>query len=508
MSQILLPLALLGAVGAVRRRNRRDGPESAAQPSTRQRSQPHVPAQPVPAPSAPVGPPEGQLAMRPTGMPSFMGSDYNYIWDQLAQGAQRRYDQAFPTPQSVPRVTPPARDAATGTQDKRASMPVNVGPQDQWRYGTNVSYNNASNSQPAGSSATYSNASASSPGSPYYVGSATDWMRTPYHASQIESERNQGPLGGLRQTLTDPVLSTLLVGSAALGMGGLGGASKFMDAWLPNVLGIGQAETDQRQLQEAREASNRQAARGELMYQSVSDMLPYAHQALRGQAGGQFDTLDATQKSAYDAYAPGVQGRYDQRTSDVMGLLEGQGTQARRDIAETARKNLSATQQQLARSGFGGGQFTQAAQQGAQREQSDALGRLNEALAAQKADAYMKTSGDAAMAAQRLGALNYDDRMNLAQQRATTNLGMMQDEWNQELQNLYNIIGWIGGVEHMYPQMMGVNNLIQSASSSNASRRAQQAAQEQADAMMTGSIIGGIGNIGGSLLGNPSLFKR
>jgi hypothetical protein len=96
----------------------------------------------------------------------------------------------------------------------------------------------------------------------------------------------------------------------------------------------------------------------------------------------------------YDTRSQGLIDDYQNRLNTGMGYLEGQGEQGKRDILEQARINEAAAAQQLARSGFGGGQFLAASKAGQTREATNALNRLNEALAAQKFDAYSGLSGD------------------------------------------------------------------------------------------------------------------
>lgn len=132
----------------------------------------------------------------------------------------------------------------------------------------------------------------------------------------------------------------------------------------------------------------------------------------------------------YDSRFRTMEGQFQDRLNTGMGLLEGQGEQGRRDIKEAARVNAAAAQQQLARSGFGGGQFLAGVQTGKTREEAAATNRLNELLGAQKFDAYKGLSGDLMGARERGLADRTNLDTTLTQNRQKTQQGMNVEGFN------------------------------------------------------------------------------
>lgn len=88
-------------------------------------------------------------------------------------------------------------------------------------------------------------------------------------------------------------------------------------------------------------------------------------------------------------------GGYRSRLGTAMGMLEGSGQQERRDINRQFEELGGAQEQRLAQQGLGGTTIGANLAQGRARQQSDALGGLEERLRQQRIGTYAGLSGEA-----------------------------------------------------------------------------------------------------------------
>jgi hypothetical protein len=139
-------------------------------------------------------------------------------------------------------------------------------------------------------------------------------------------------------------------------------------------------------------------------------------------------------------------GQYQQRLEEAMRMLEGMGTQQRKDLAQRYRAAESVGMQDLVSRGLTGTTILPTMRMGYQREHENALGRLNESLRGQRLGVYGQLSGDLA------GAMQSDywqgQQMGLNQQR----LGLEQQR--------INMMGRYGGRRRRRPAggMYGLGN--------------------------------------------------
>lgn len=96
-----------------------------------------------------------------------------------------------------------------------------------------------------------------------------------------------------------------------------------------------------------------------------------------------------------------LMGQYQARLDAAMGMLEGAGTQQRKDLAMRYRAAESGGMQDVVSRGLtGGGVIGSSMRRGYRRDHENQLGRLNESLQRERLGVYGQFSGDLAAAQQ------------------------------------------------------------------------------------------------------------
>lgn len=121
----------------------------------------------------------------------------------------------------------------------------------------------------------------------------------------------------------------------------------------------------------------------------MADVLS-GYRGVEGQIGQGGADMQAAISGGYGDLTSGYQQRYQRG----MGLLEGMGVQEGKDIRQDYAKSAADQQQSLIDRGMGSASLGATMAAGNQREQTDALGRLNERLRAQQFAADTSLSGD------------------------------------------------------------------------------------------------------------------
>lgn len=106
---------------------------------------------------------------------------------------------------------------------------------------------------------------------------------------------------------------------------------------------------------------------------------------------------------AWDAAGSKADAEYRRRQQEAMGMLEGMGTQEKKDIAENWRAQGAASQQRLRASGLGNTTIGASLASGNLRNQQADLARTNERLQNQRLGLYTTLSGDTLAAADKYG---------------------------------------------------------------------------------------------------------
>lgn len=102
----------------------------------------------------------------------------------------------------------------------------------------------------------------------------------------------------------------------------------------------------------------------------------------------------ATNINDFKTSLSGIDAQYEQRITDVMGLLEGQGEQALKDIARTFGEAAGQVSASLAERGLAGSGVGASVAAGFATKEADALARSREATGLLKADALSGLTGE------------------------------------------------------------------------------------------------------------------
>jgi len=186
------------------------------------------------------------------------------------------------------------------------------------------------------------------------------------------------------------------------------------------------------------------------------------------------------------------------RNADILGNLEGMGEQAARDIREDYRKQGATQAQGLVSRGLGGTTIGASLQSAIERQQQDALNRLNESVRTQKTNLQTGLSSDY------LSQLssNVQNRAGIAGQynQAMTNFALNQFPTQLAFQQGIGdrAAATLSGVTNAGPAAVNWGDIF--ASGQNTSL-AQQIADQRTSANWWAPALGAGGNIGGAALG-------
>jgi len=145
--------------------------------------------------------------------------------------------------------------------------------------------------------------------------------------------------------------------------------------------------------------------------------------------GGGYARGSSAIGAGYGGLGAGLQTGYGQRTSDVMGLIEGMGGQERADINRQYDEQAAAQRANLSARGLGGTTTVGTAGAAMERERTGAQGRLGERLRREQAGYLSGLSGEALAARERVGTAGLGARERMLGYGA----GLQFDLTGQEL---------------------------------------------------------------------------
>jgi hypothetical protein len=176
-------------------------------------------------------------------------------------------------------------------------------------------------------------------------------------------------------------------------------------------------------------------------YRGIEDELNRGYGDLTRQGVGAGAEMLDYLAGGYGGLSQELQGRYQRRLGEGMGMLSGLGQQAGEDIQDVFTRRGAAEQQRLAQAGFGASTVGSNVARGLAEEESDAMSRLNEQLRREQLGVYTGMSGDL------LGAIERSRGQALgAGERGRANLiNLMTGLGGQELEQRGRL--GLGGLE-------------------------------------------------------------
>lgn len=253
-------------------------------------------------------------------------------------------------------------------------------------------------------------------------------------------------------------------------------------------------------------------------YNAAQEAAPVMSSGQSGQPGGPpipnygQDVVDALKARQTQAIAD-----LETRRTNVMGELEGIGTQGRKDINEAYGNAITQNNQGMVDSGLYGSTVNATLNTGINRERAGSLSRLNENIGQMRAGYESALSGDianvrAATSADQISAMDQQRREYQAAMQGIPagyidTMNMYAGLRNSNISNFTtNAANMISGVNIGYPDQNQV--LASLANMGNASGLAQYRkyleSQQSIFGGSGGSMFGGLGLATGALLAAPT----
>jgi len=255
---------------------------------------------------------------------------------------------------------------------------------------------------------------------------------------------------------------------------------------------------EQRAYEEAREANIAQWQRGMDALGRLRDRTVPAIDRLTRQLRAQYRAMPRREAQRWENLSRDITGRYDRRTAEAMGMLEGAGEQERANIEEGYDALAAAQRQEIMQRGLGYSSALTGEMRGVERGRRQALGELGESLRRERLGTFAQLSGESLAAREQLGTTGFANRQALLQSNlaARERLGMLGPEWQRALTS--GEVDWISQLQHAYPTSPSMWSVL--------AQRFQPANEPppepktdwigpQFEAL--GSMMGGVGQAGG-----------